>query len=110
MLNTFYYIDDVWLSTCDSLPDSLIGIRERNLQNKIEVYPNPIRERFTLRSSHKKDLTFRLYDSFGRISTPLNVKKTRDTYEIIVGDIPKGIYFLKVDDGKETTSIKLLKQ
>jgi hypothetical protein len=101
----YYYLDDVWLSHCDST----IGITENRLADLVSVYPNPFQEKFVIETSSKKELTFSLYDSFGRISTPLNVTKTRDTYEFIIGDLPKGIYFLKVDDGIEQASFKLIK-
>jgi hypothetical protein len=108
-LSTNYYIDDVWLSHCDSLPDSIIGIQESNLQNQLTVFPNPIQEQFTLRSRIKKELNFSLYNVLGK-AVPFSFTKTRDEYFFSVGDIPKGIYLLQVSDGVETTSIKLLKQ
>ena len=108
-LNTYYYIDDVWLSHCDSLPDSLIGIAESHLKNQVSVYPNPFQNEFVIETNSKKELSFRLFDSFGRASTPLSMTKTEIGYRVMVGDIPKGIYLLHIDDGKEQVSFKIIK-
>lgn len=101
----YYYLDDVWLSHCDST----IGLNENRLENNVSIFPNPIQENFTLKTSSKKQLSFQLFDVLGK-AVNFSFTKTRDEYLLSVGDIPKGIYFLRVSDGKETTSIKLLKQ
>jgi hypothetical protein len=38
------------------------------------------------------------------------VTKTRDQYPFSVGDIPKGIYFLRVGDGVEEASFNIMEE
>lgn len=107
-LNTYYYIDDVWLSHCDSLPDSIIGIREQSLKRQLSVYPNPFQQDFLVRSKQNQNLHFGLYNSLGQ-QIDFKLQKQGNNYLIQPKDIPKGIYWLKVSDGKEQTSFKLVK-
>ena len=85
------------------------------MQNQLTVFPNPFQDEFVIETSSNQKLDFRLFDSFGRTSTPLsmpklNAIKTEIGYRILVGDIPKGIYLLQVSDGKEQASFKLIKE
>lgn len=107
-LATYYYIDDVWLSHCDSLPDSLIGIREQSLKRQLSVYPNPFQQDFVVRSKQNQNLHFGLYNSLGQ-QIDFKLQKQGNNYLIQPKDIPKGIYWLKVSDGKEQTIFKLVK-
>jgi hypothetical protein len=106
---SYYYLDDFWLSDCDSL-DLGVGITDEELEIKnVELWPNPIQESFTLETSSKKLLSFQLYNVLGS-AIPYSLKRSRDLYHFSVGDIPKGIYFLRVSDGIEQASFKIMKE
>ncbi len=40
MNKTFYYLDDVWLGNCDSLPPS-VGLGEEEVEVALQLFPNP---------------------------------------------------------------------
>ena len=106
---SYYYIDDVWLSHCDSLPDSLIGIKEQSLKRQLSVYPNPFVHDFIIRSKQNQKLHFSLNNSLGQF-IPFELEKQGNNYRLQPNDIPKGMYFLQVSDGIEQASYKLLKR
>lgn len=110
-LNTYYYIDDVWLSHCDSLPDSSIGIKENSLASSISVFPNPFQEFFTVEINNSIALSFRLFNLLGKdITNQIHLSNKGSAYHIQLSNIPRGIYFLQVSDGKERASFKLIKE
>ncbi|MCB0801588.1 MAG: T9SS type A sorting domain-containing protein [Flavobacteriales bacterium] len=106
---SYYYIDDVWLSHCDSLPDSLIGIKTHSLQSKLSVYPSPFVHDFIIRSKQNQTLQFSLYNSLGQ-QIDFRLQKQGSNYLIQPKDIPKGMYWLQVSDGKEQASFKMVKE
>ena len=112
-VSTYYYLDDLWLSHCDSV-DFGLGMLENSLQEELSVYPNPFQDEFVIHSKQNQKLNFRLFDALGKdITSDLSQLSTSTSlgvqFRFSVGDIPKGIYLLHIDDGKEITSIKLIK-
>jgi hypothetical protein len=68
---TYYYIDDVYLGACDSLPyDTGVGLQESELIGRNHrLYPNPASEavRLTFEVRVNEEFTFSLYDLQGRL-------------------------------------------
>lgn len=110
MLASYYYVDDVWLSHCDSIPDSLIGLDEKSLRLGISVYPNPIsRHEFTVKSKKNTVLSFVLYNSLGQ-QLPIETEQNRDGYTVYTqSEFKSGLYWLRVSDGVREETIKLIK-
>lgn len=107
--STYYYVDDVWLSHCDSIRDSIIGIKEQHLKSQLSLYPNPFRHEFEVISKQNKALSFQMYNRLGQ-QVGFRFKRQTNNYTFQVGDIPRGIYLLQISDGIEQTSFKLIKE
>jgi hypothetical protein len=58
----YYYIDDVWLSHCDSV----IGLPEIKLANQVSIYPNPTKENLFIRYEGNQKLEIKLFDLMGK--------------------------------------------
>ena len=106
--NTYYYIDDVWLSHCDSVPDSLTSLEQETLSKNLEVYPNPFKDRLLVKHKSLQELNFRLYNLVGQ-EQEINAANNREGYVFDLSHLPQGIYLLKVGDGKREETIKLIK-
>jgi hypothetical protein len=106
---SYYYIDDVWLSHCDSIPDSLTGLNERSLKHALSVYPNPFVREITVETKQHKKLDFVLYNSLGQ-AVAVKVQKQNKKYTISTPQLPKGLYWLRVSDGKQEETFKLIKE
>ena len=109
--STYYYIDDVYLGSCDSLPfDTNVGLAENTLASKIRQFPNPIQEQFYLEIERPEKLAFQLYNIQGQ-ETLFKLEKEGSRYLFSLGEIPRGLYFLRiVGESKETTTLKLVKE
>lgn len=105
---SYYYIDDVWLSHCDSLPDSLTSIQEYRLKHSLSVYPNPFVREIIVESKQLQKLEFMLYNSLGQ-AISLEAQKQDKKYTLSTPQLPKGLYWLKVSDGKQEEVFKLIK-
>lgn len=108
---TTYYIDDIWLSHCDSVPDSLISVQEVKFSEKISIYPNPVVNKLNIANKSNQNLQFKLYDLLGQVVAQQHrFTKIENAYTIDLAYLAKGIYILQVINGKETRSFKVLKE
>ena len=108
-LNTYYYLDDIWLSHCDSLPESLVtGLNEPLLKQQFKVYPNPFVSQITVESKGKENLAFKLYNGLGQ-EVEVEVQQQGQHHQISTGHLPKGIYWLRVSDGIKSETVRLIK-
>jgi len=105
---SYYYIDDVWLSHCDSLPDSLTSIQEHRLKQALSVYPNPFVNDIVVESKESQKLVFMLYNSLGQV-VALEAQKQDKKYKLSTPQLPKGLYWLRVSDGKREEVFKLIR-
>ena len=91
---TYYYIDDVWLSHCDSLPrdTGAVGLQELPRKQKgLLVYPNPVRQYFSLSFEVSSTPTFQLFNSLGQ-QFPIQAEKTASGFRFDAAHLPKGLY------------------
>lgn len=112
--SSYYYIDDVWLSHCDSIPDSLTSIEQETLSKSLDVYPNPFKNSIVVQSQTSSKLNFVLYNSVGQSVSALRLRSALQQsngkkYELDIGEIPTGLYWLRVSDGVREETVKLVK-
>lgn len=106
---TYYYIDDIYLGHCDSVPDTLTTVFESNFGSEVCFYPNPVKERFYVKVDSDERLRFQLYNLLGQpIEVSLNQSGSR--YEFEMEYLPKGVYLLEVVDGYRRNTFKILKE
>lgn len=107
---TYYYIDDVYLGHCDSVPeDSSNSIFEHGLVSNVKVYPNPTDEFLYLENNSNHPLEFELYNILGK-QIPTKSNQIGNRFEFMVANLPKGIYLLNVISKKERAAIKIIKE
>ncbi|MDD4646391.1 MAG: T9SS type A sorting domain-containing protein, partial [Bacteroidales bacterium] len=84
--------------------EGVSGVENDNLMSHINVYPNPTSDKFTIEISNDEatDLSLELVTISGQI---VYSKKVKSVYsfqeEIAADDFSKGIYYLKVSNGRE---------
>lgn len=87
---------------------SLGTTETREMDNRVQVYPNPTSNFFKLALPQETKVSktkISLYDMAGRMVKEFNVS---DTYNI--SDLPKGQYLVKVKDGESIKVTKLIKK
>lgn len=84
------------------------GVSENHLE-LIQVYPNPFNGIITLSGMEQSSsYTVELFDLIGKIVFTQQMNSTKKT-SINLSSIPAGTYFIKINDGKKTRTIKLIK-
>jgi len=93
----------VKVSACTSLPQN------NSEELSISVYPNPTTGKITLDIFKGEDREYEIYDLLGSLKlkgkTDLPYKNTID-----MSSFPNGIYFLKIKNGADPRTIKLVKE
>ncbi|SKB66275.1 Por secretion system C-terminal sorting domain-containing protein [Soonwooa buanensis] len=79
----------------------------RQYDSRITVYPNPTAESFKINlpeESLNKDTKIELYDASGKLVKTFDLSK-----EYNISNLKKGIYMIKINDGKNIKVTKLIK-
>lgn len=87
-------------------PDN-IGINENKLTNSISIYPNPTNGKLTISHSDKLKL-IEVFNLLGEKIYCSNPNNAQTTTEIDLANVPKGIYFVKVDNGENVLIEKVV--
>lgn len=85
---------------------NIIAINESD--NKFSVYPNPCIDYLQIYSANRKSLNITLTDISGK--TVINASINPEDKKIDVSKLEKGLYLLKISDGKNNTVKKIIKQ
>ncbi len=89
------------------------GITDNLLEKKVEVNPNPFNDviQLTFNLDKESKISIGLYNSNGTEinSTEYNIGTGTRIINIPAANIPQGAYLLKVTDGAETASFKMVK-
>ena len=89
------------------------SVNEVENVNNISVYPNPFTNNFTLNitAAQSENLNITLVDISGRLVKEISnevVAAGAHTYTINTSNIQAGVYFVKIQNNNESTTIKLV--
>lgn len=76
-----------------------IGIDERAIAQRIKLFPNPNKGSFVLDMGKlaKCDINLKVYSILGsEIFSEVLPSEYTNQYQVILGDIPKGVYYLRI--------------
>jgi subtilisin family serine protease len=91
---------------------ALLGINEEE-EVGWTVYPNPVTDdQVYIRFGQELSFQIQLFDSSGRpvLEKMLQRNSTKDPYFLTLNQLPSGLYFMQLMDGKEIAYQKLIKQ
>lgn len=89
----------------------VLATKENNINDSLEVYPNPFSDKLMIKSSAMKNqIKIILYNVTGQIVLQQEVLKNGENYEINnLNSLPKGLYFIEIINGKEKVMKKVIK-
>jgi uncharacterized protein (TIGR02145 family) len=90
------------------LRDLPAQINEINENEKINIYPNPAKEKIYVNCAIKQNLEVRVYNTIGQCVLQRELNK--QTTDIDIGSLTKGIYILKLTSPKGTIEKKIIKE
>lgn len=103
--HSILWIDDVTVT----LPT---GIEEgMGSENDVDIFPNPSNGKFSVvhETQWYQSQTIQVYTTLGALIYS-ETNKNKSNFEINISNYPKGIYFVKFDDGEITTTKKIVVQ
>ncbi|CDF80849.1 peptidase, M28 family [Formosa agariphila KMM 3901] len=77
------------------------------LQSELKLYPNPVQSHLTVERSVAESADFTLYDVSGKLV--LNLTSDKETTELQLNDLAKGVYFLSVESANKRGVYKIVK-
>jgi len=88
-----------------------VGIKENNLANGFQIYPNPFSERLIIRSEKQNELIERvvIFDCTGNVIFEKQIDNLSATV-LVPATLHEGIYFLKVFTSDHSSVKKIIKQ
>lgn len=97
-----YYFDDIEVSIIGDSTNTSTAISEYH-DNSFNLYPNPGNGIFTLENNSQESITFNIFNTTGQLIYQNTITATKA--EIDLSSIPKGIYFLKINDTNDVRKI-----
>ncbi len=78
------------------------GIKENQASREFSFYPNPAKDRLTIKYNTKETITIDIYNVLG--SKIKSISHSGLESDINIGDMQNGIYFIRFKDGNQTIS------
>ena len=88
---------------------SILGVEDQNFLNVTTVYPNPVNNNFTIQTS-LQSLENTQIQIFNVIGKKVFEKIGLRTKKVNVSQLHSGIYILKITNGNQQKTIKLIKK
>ena len=90
-------------------PGYSTGVHEQPLEERVDVYPNPVRDRLSIRNTGAEAIHYQVTDLRGQLLTKGSLAG-HSSLQIPLGGLPAGLYFVRVYDprGKEVLSRKIV--
>ena len=85
------------------------GINETGYEKKIRVFPNPVKDYFSLIIENQSLMgsKLELYDQYGRLLKQFDITDYKTVIDISF--LSQGMYFLQINDDKQVNFIKIIK-
>jgi len=99
--------DKIYTNSLDiSGSGPFVGIDEKEIQNKISIYPNPVVDMIHLSTKELSDINIynlegKLFKTFTALSSPANAD---------ISELPSGIYLMRICSGNEISVLRFIKQ
>jgi hypothetical protein len=101
-----WYANDNFPS-CDPLIST--GINNSSTANEIKLYPNPAADMIYLVSKGLRNVTIEIYDIRGQLLKSIKADLQTEN-RISISDLANGIYIIKINDGKNVSVQRFIKQ
>lgn len=91
------------VSECTSLNEGVL------LSSRISVFPNPFNTEVQVKNTASSDASIQILDALGKVIYTSNLK-SESSVQINTEHFTKGIYFIQIKSGSESSTKKLIKE
>jgi len=116
-VTTTYYVtkkcpnNNVFIDTVTVYVQSTAGIKQLSSQKvQVTVYPNPNNGNFSVNYNLKEEAVLEVLDIVGNLISTYSLKYTENKIEIGSNKLENGIYFIRVETGKDSYTQKIIVQ
>lgn len=102
---SYYYVDDICVSTDSSFAQNWTGIANYKDQKTFQVFPNPASDKIYIQSPVNFSLAIKLFDNSGRQIK--NMTLTQNKY-LDTSDLTDGLYFVEIKHSDMTEVRKIV--
>lgn len=90
------------------IKDNSNSIEGVNDQNKIKIFPNPVKDRIFIECAGKKDLKMKIFNIVGDCVFLSNLNNESNSIDL--SSLIKGVYFIQLTDTDQTIQKKMIKE
>jgi plastocyanin len=107
--------NNIYIDNINIFPASELGTNDLNVSNKLSVYPNPTTKNATISyySTNNSEASIVVYNMIGeKVQTVYNgsIVQGENLFTVSMSNLPKGVYFVNIQDAKGTKTVKLIKE
>ncbi|WP_341900239.1 SBBP repeat-containing protein [Fluviicola taffensis] len=92
------------VDTSDCIVINTLGLKEQDLENELEVYPNPSQGVFFIAS--RRAIKAIIIDGLGKVITNIDLKK--GTNQIDLSTQARGVYYIQLDASSQHQKVQLI--
>ena len=85
------------------------NVKDEKSANPVRVYPNPVKDRFTVEKEYKEDCRVELSDMLGRVVYTRDWREMENKLTIDIGHFPAGAYTLHLSTSNQTENTRIVR-
>lgn len=103
-----HHEDDGMMGSFLVINNTVTGISQIDLQTLFSVYPNPVNQQLNIQAKDNTNFSFSIFNLLGEMiyQSPSNIKHS----QFNICHFPDGIYFLRIQQGQNFITKKIIKQ
>lgn len=88
-------------------PTALKVVNDKNQTQKINIYPNPIKDYLSIANTKESSLNYQIFEGSGK---KVLTGTTKSDEKINISKLNKGVYFIEINGKSEKSTLKFIKE
>jgi hypothetical protein len=99
------------ISLVNVIDCAVMGVTQVDDLTKVDFFPNPTQGKISLKTAPNQKINhLEVYSALGTLTYAVGIKNTAELINIDISDCPNGLYFIKIYEGNNSYSSKIIKQ
>jgi len=105
---SYYYIDDVCVSTDSLYNENWTGIAKSDENINFKIFPNPVSDYLNIKNIDNSEIEIKLYDAIGKVVLKAKKKSTDNKVIINLSSITNGYYIISIQSKNKIFNSSLI--